>query len=86
MYAVAFLMDCALMAGFTIVPFFVMRQLGGGERMVGLIAGLQSIAYAAVSLLSAPFVKHAKNGLNWALLGMAGFGVLFSIAPLIREP
>ena len=83
MYLCAFLMDCAIMMGFTVVPFFVMRQLGGGARMVGTIAALQSISHAAGSLISSPFVARAKNGLHWALAGIAGYAFLFCLAHML---
>jgi len=86
MYVCAFLLDCALMAGFTVVPFYIMRQLGGGARMVGTIAAIQSIAYALVSLVSSRYVTRAKNGLHWALAGVAGYAVLFCVAPLTGSP
>ncbi|HEO71489.1 MAG TPA: MFS transporter, partial [Candidatus Hydrogenedentes bacterium] len=87
MYLAAFLMDCAFMAGYTVVPFFVLNQLGGGAGMIGTISALQSIGYAAVSLVSAPFVRHARNGLHFALVGIAGYIVLFGLAPLLtRSP
>jgi len=86
MYLTAFLLDCAAMAGFTVVPFFVLRQLGGGARMVGTICAAQAISYALGSLVSSRFVGRAKNGLNWARVGILGFAFLFGLAPLLRSP
>jgi MFS family permease len=86
LYASAFLLDCAIMIGFTVVPFFIMRQLGGGARMLGMISAAQGASYGLGSLISARFVGRAKNGLNWARAGILGYAFLFCPAHLIREP
>ncbi|HOZ47811.1 MAG TPA: MFS transporter [Candidatus Hydrogenedentes bacterium] len=85
LYATAFLLDCALIAGFSVVPFFVMRQLGGGARMVGVVTAMQSVCYAIISLASSSFVARAKNGLTWARMGIMGYAIMFCLAPLSRN-
>ena len=74
------------MAGFTVVPFVIMQQLGGSARMVGIISALQAVSYASVSLISSPFVTRARNGLHFALIGLVGYTVLFCSAPLVHVP
>ena len=75
-----------MMVGITAVPFFVIERLGGGARMSGVLMALHSVAYAVVSLASSGFVERARNGLVWAIVGIADVGVLFSVACLARNP
>ena len=82
----AFFLDCAIMAGATAMPFFIYHELGGAARMSGMIAALQSGLYGVGSVISSTFVARAKNGLRWAYLGTACYALLFSIAPVFRNP
>ncbi len=82
----AFVTDFAVMVGMTATPFFVYNQLGGGATMSGVIGALQAIAYALTCLVSAGFVSRAKNGLSWALGGLALYTVLYCLMPFFRSP
>jgi hypothetical protein len=77
-YLAALLLDCALMAGFTAMPFFIFDHLGGGAGKSGMLAGLQSIGYAALSLLSARYISGPRNGMTWACVGTVLYGIFSS--------
>ena len=83
--AAAFLIDFAVMGGMMALPFYIYNQIGGTETMSGYIGGVQSICYAIACLVSAPFVSRAKNGLTWAVLGMAGFAVFSCFVPMFKD-
>jgi MFS family permease len=53
--------------------------------MSGVIGATQAICYAAVCLLSAGFVARAKNGLNFAVLGLFLFITFFCLVPFSRN-
>lgn len=82
----AFIFSGAVTAAFMAMPFFVFNQLGGGALMSGLIAGIQAAGYALTSLLSSGFVARAKNGMTWAMVGVAGFMVFICMMPAFRNP
>ncbi|HIJ64416.1 MAG TPA: MFS transporter [Candidatus Hydrogenedentes bacterium] len=82
----AFLLDTAAVGGLTVVPLFVVTELGGGATMSGVIAGLQGALYTTVSLVSARFVSRAPKGVAWVAAGVPGFALLFCLAPLTRNP
>ena len=85
-YLAAFLLDCAISAGFTVVPFFIFDHLGGGARMSGIIGAVQAASYATVSIVSSRYVSRAKHGLTWAVAGIACFAVLAALAPFCLNP
>jgi MFS family permease len=84
-YLVGFLVDCALMVGFHALPFFVARELGGAEGMIGVIAGVQSAFYALICLGSAPFVHRAKHGLRLGVAGLIFYGIIFAVSCLTKS-
>lgn len=73
------------MVGMTATPFFVYNQLGGTATMSGVIGAAQAAAYAFACLISAGIVSRAKNGLTWALAGLALYTVLFCLMPFFRN-
>ena len=79
-------MDAAIAAGLAAVPFFMKDYLGAGPKMLGAVGAMQSASYAAMSLISSKYVSRAKNGLVWAVVGIACFAVLFNTAPFMRHP
>ena len=85
MYLVGFLIDFGVMSFLVALPFFVLRMLGGGPRMLGVFAATQGAAYAAVCLVSSGFVLRAKNGLNWAITGMALSLLFIAVIPFTRN-
>jgi MFS family permease len=85
-YFAVFLFDLSMVAGLTIAPFYVMDQLGGEAAMMGLVTGAQWGMYALVCLVSGPHVTRAKNGLVWAVIGVAGFATLFPLSALVKNP
>ncbi|MFP4192043.1 MAG: MFS transporter [Candidatus Hydrogenedentota bacterium] len=85
-YLAAYFLDFALITAFTAMPFFIFDQLGGGAAMSGSIAAFESVCYAAVCLGSTRFLGKVKNGLNWARVGAAGFGLVFPLAMFCRDP
>ena len=86
MCAVGFALDFAAMAAMTAVPFFVFNQLGGGAQMSGLFGASQGALYTIVCLASASVVQRSRNGLDWAIGGMAGFGILVFAGAFFRSP
>ncbi len=86
MYLVAFLLDCALMTGFTPAPFYIFNHLEGGAGMSGVISALQFGLYAAACLVASRFVGRTKKGLRWALVGIVLYGTLFPLSITVRHP
>jgi MFS family permease len=87
MYLAAFLLDSSVAIGLTAMPFLVFERLGGGAAFSGTIGAVQMALYAAGCLASAGFVaRMAKNGLLWALAGVAAFAGFFSLVPWIGTP
>jgi len=85
-YIIGFILDCAIMTAMTASPFFIMRQLGGGPDMLGIIAAAQALGYAILCLLSQSFIARAKHGLNWAILGVSVCAVSFCVMPIFSNP
>ena len=86
LYLSALLLDCALMAGGTAVPFYIFDRLGGGAGMSGVIAGMQSLFYAALSLVSSRYVARSRDSMKWADLGTILYGVVYSASVLTTNP
>jgi MFS family permease len=82
----AFLFDGAVMTGLIATPFFVYNQLGGGAGMSGLFGAGQAITYALTCMAMSGRIDRARNGLHWALAGIACFSVLFCMMPFFRAP
>ena len=82
----AFLFDFAAMIGMVVIPFYIYNQIGGDAAMSGVFGACQAAAYALLCLVSAGFVSRAKNGLNWAVLGVTVFAISSVILPLFRGP
>lgn len=82
----AFLVDFAVMISITVMPFYVYRQIGGGAAMSGTIGSFQAAFYALASFGSAWIVSRAKNGMAFAFIGAASFGVFFCLFPMTRNP
>ena len=80
----AFLIDFAVMIGILVLPFYVYNQIGGDAAMSGTFGACQAALYAILCLASAKFVSRAKNGLNWAALGIAIFAVTSVLLPVFR--
>lgn len=74
----AFTLDFAVMIGMIVTPFFVVNQLGGSEQLMGTFGAVQAAVYATCALLSAGVVSRAKNGLHWAVGGIAVYAVFYS--------
>lgn len=85
MYAAGFLLDFSVAVGLTAIPFFVMRQLHGGPKMLGIIGAINSIVYTMACLVSARIVTKAAHGLNWSITGIALFAVSWGLAPLFHN-
>jgi MFS family permease len=77
-YLGSFLLQCAMMLGMTLVPFFTFEHLGGKERAAALAYGVQMLSLGATCILSAPFVTGLRNGLLCCLVGIIGFGVFYA--------
>jgi len=73
------------MAGITVTPFFVLKQLGGTEQTSGVFGAVQAAAYASLALLSAGFVSRAKNGLTIAAGGILFYALFYASMPLFRD-
>lgn len=86
MYCVGFLFDFAIMVGVTAMPFYVYDVLGGDATMSGLIGGIQMGAYSITCMVASRFVAHARNGLWFALFGVAVFAVTNGPAPWMPTP
>ncbi|MCX5757377.1 MAG: hypothetical protein NTU83_02485, partial [Candidatus Hydrogenedentes bacterium] len=82
----AFLVDFAVMISITVMPFYVYRQIGGGAAMSGAIGASQAAFYALASFGSAWVVSRAKNGMTFAFVGAAAFGVFSCLFPMSRNP
>ncbi len=70
----------------TVMPFYVYRQIGGGAAMSGAIGASQAAFYALASFGSAWIVSRAKNGMTFAFVGAAAFGVFSCLFPMSRNP
>lgn len=79
-YVGSFLLQASMMLGMTLVPFFTFEHLGGKERAAATIYGVQMLSLGATCMLSAPFVTALRNGLVCCLIGICGFGVLYTAA------
>lgn len=86
MYCVGFLLDFAIMVGVIAMPFYVYDVLGGGETMSGLIGGIQMGVYSLTCMIMSRFVARARNGLWFALFGVALFAVTNGPAPWMPNP
>ena len=84
-YLSAFLIDLAVMATMVVLPFFIFHQLNGNEATSGMVGGAQAAVYAIVCLFSASFVTKAKNGLSWAVFGVAFYMVASCAMPFFRN-
>ncbi|MCP4639363.1 MAG: MFS transporter [bacterium] len=86
---VAFLLDFAVMAGITALPFYAMGdgtgELGGKVVLAGVLGGVHAAAYAVTCLISSRYVHHAKNGLSLATWGIAVFAVSFGALPFLKN-
>jgi MFS family permease len=85
MYAIGFLTDFGIMSFILAMPFYVFRVLDGGPRMSSAFGAAQGAAYAVVCLVSSGFVLRTKNGLNWAIAGMALSTVFICAFPFARN-
>ncbi len=85
-YLFAFLMDGALMVGFTPAPFYIFDHLGGGAAMSGAITAFQFGLYAVACLLSSRFLTRSEHSLRYALIGLTLYAVLFPASLLVRSP
>ncbi len=81
----AFVLDLAAMVGAVSLPFVVFNQLGGAERMSGTLAGMQSLGYALVCVISSRYVSRAKNGIRIAMVGVAICMSLYVFVPFARN-
>ncbi|MBP8128438.1 MAG: MFS transporter [Candidatus Hydrogenedentes bacterium] len=86
MYLVGFVLDFAIMAGITGTPFFLYDVLHGDERMSGYIGGLQMAAYAFACIAVSGIVSRVRNGLWYAMGGIAVFSLVYAPFPLTRSP
>lgn len=82
----AFVLDFAVMIGITAVPFFVMQHLGGSAPMLGLFAGIQAAVYAFTCLASSTFVARTRNGLRYAIFGVALYMFAMTTVPFLKNP
>jgi len=73
------------MAAMTATPFFVYNELGRGAAASGAFGAAQMAAYAAMCIVSSRFVERARNGLDWALLGLTVFAVSYTSVPFFRH-
>ncbi len=83
---VGFLLDFAVMVGITAIPFFLYQRLGGGAAMSGAFGAAHSAAYAVCCIVSAGMVTRARNGLNWAFLGVAVYTIGIGLMPFFNTP
>ncbi len=83
-YLIAFVLDFSISASGTALPFYVFDRFGGAG-MSGTISGVQFGLYAMACLLSSRYVSRSKNGLRWALVGLAGYSILFPLSPLVNN-
>lgn len=74
----AFTLDFAVMIGMVVMPFFVLKQLGGTAQTVGIFGAVGAAVYASSALLSAGFVSRAKNGLDWAVGGILVYAIFYT--------
>ena len=79
-YLGSFLLQTAMMAAMTLIPFFCFQHLGGGERSAALAYGVQTLSLGITCFVSAPFVSHWRNGLLGCFVGAAGFGAFYFLA------
>ncbi|MFA6243795.1 MAG: MFS transporter [Candidatus Hydrogenedentales bacterium] len=86
MYLAAFLLDFSVAIGLTAMPFFIYQRLNGGVALSGTVGAVQMAVYAAGCFLSAGFVSRARNSLNWALLGVGIYALLFALVPWASSP
>ncbi len=86
MYLAAFLLDFSVAVGFTAMPFFVIQQLNGGAALSGTVGAVQMAVYAFACLASAAMLSRARNPLVWAVGGVLGFAVVFTLVPWVRSP
>ncbi len=86
MYLAAFLLDFSVAVGFTAMPFFVIQHLNGGAALSGTVGAVQMAVYAFACLASAAMVSRARHPLVWAVGGVLGFAVVFTLVPWIRSP
>jgi MFS family permease len=85
-YTAAFCLDLAFMMGFTALPFYVFKELGGGAAMSGVIGGGLSLSYAFVCIVGGRLVTKASNSLHVASLGALGLSLFFFLASFSRDP
>ena len=68
------------------MPFFVIQHLNGGAALSGTVGAVQMAVYAFACLASAAMVSRARHPLVWAVGGVIGFAVVFTLVPWIRSP
>lgn len=85
-FAAAFLFDFAMVCALTASPFYIYNELQGEAGMSGVVTGIQWGFYAIASLVSSHYVGRLSNGLVMAVIGAAGFAVLFPLGVLIANP
>jgi len=73
-----------MMISIVVLPFYIYSQIGGDAAMSGIFGASQAAAYALLCLVSVKFVSRARNGLNWALLGVSIFAVSSILIPAFR--
>ncbi len=83
---IGFLFDFAIMIAMIATPFFVYQQLGGGVAMSGAFGASQAAVYLLTCLIASRFVSKAKNGLYFALVGVAVFTTFFCGMSFFRNP
>ena len=79
-YLGSFLLQTAMMAAMTLIPFFCFQHLEGKERSAALAYGVQTLSLGVTCFLSAPLVSKWKNGLLGCLIGSFGFGAFYFCA------
>jgi MFS family permease len=79
-YLGSFLLQTAMIAALTLIPFFCFQHLGGRERSAALAYGVQTLSLGITCFLSAPFVSRWQNGLWGCLIGAIGFGAFYFLA------
>lgn len=79
-YFGSFLLQTAMMAGMTLIPFFCFQHLGGETRSAALAYGVQTLSLGITCFFSALFVHRWKNGLHSCSIGSVGFGAFYFFA------
>jgi MFS family permease len=74
------MLQTAMMAAMTLIPFFCFQHLGGMERSAALVYGVQTLSLGITCFISASFVSRWRNGLIGCVIGSIGFGVFYFLA------